>query len=244
MTFALLFIIPICYGCIQFLELSAVLARIAGIRKERVMLGYSIQQSVYMGTRFFLVAILPLLGLMVDRGITHYQFEMVAHASLFLATILGFVAFFLAPKMVAYYGSVIEGYGTGQTFIRSFFVRPPKKEERILRSSLFDLLKNPETRKTFMLSNLVFVIYSTGMFASFYFALLFFDYRASISHMSGVVNAFGAVVLTFVVEPHISKSMDTRDSVATDLIFSLFWGRLFATGVTGQLLLLALFAAA
>ncbi|MFC3119461.1 lipid II flippase family protein [Jhaorihella thermophila] len=47
-------------------------------------------------------------------------------------------------------------------------------------------------------------------FISFYFALLHFEHRASISQLSGLVNSVGTVLLTFYVEPQISRGIDEK----------------------------------
>lgn len=229
------------YGAIQFFELTAALARISGIKTDAIVLGYSIQQSVYMITRFFMIALLPLLGFVVDKGIEKFEFEITSHLSLLLATIFGAVSWYFSSHIIAYYCGVIKKYQDGGNFI-SAFLNPVQHAIVFERPKLSSIIRDQDSRNTLIQSSLVYLIYSTGIFISFYLALIFNEYRASISQMSGVVNSFGAVLLTFVVEPRISKAIDAKSERSTELVFALFWGRIFATAVSGQLLLAIIFA--
>ncbi|MFT6909998.1 MAG: hypothetical protein ACJAS1_006726 [Oleiphilaceae bacterium] len=233
--------IIICYGAIQFFELTALLSRIAGIQQNAVVIGYSIQQSVYMVTRFFVIGLLPLLGFVIDLGVSARDFAFAAHLSLLAATILGSLAILFSGPIIRYYSGVITRYKSGGGgFVRAFFGKSCAGTHFMNPSILF-IISRRETRKTLVQSSLVFLIYSTGIFISFYLALIFYDYRASISQMSGVINAFGAVILTLVVEPKISRAIDTCDENAIPHVFALFWGRLFATAILGQILLASVF---
>lgn len=241
MTTIILAGVVISYGAIQFFELTAVLARIAGIKTDAIVTGYSIQQSVYMLTRFFMVALLPLLGFVVDTGTDKLSFEITAHLSLLVATIFGVFSLVFSNKIIAYYCSIITKYKIGGSFLRAFLTSP-KNTISDKRPPFIKIIKNREALITLLQSNFVYLIYSTGIFVSFYMALLFSEYRASISQMSGVINAFGAVLLTFVVEPRISRAIDLKSKDSTELVFSLFWGRILATAISGQCLLFVLFS--
>lgn len=234
--------IPICYGFIQFLELSALLGRVSGVQQGRALSGYSIQQSIYMLTRLFIIALLPMMGFVVDIGSSRETFIWISHLSLFVATLLGCVSLLLTGRMLTYYGGVIREFDHSGKFL-SAFLRPAFSSVEVSRPSLRQIVKSRSAVKTLWQSNIVYLIYTTGMFLSFYAALIFYDYRVTISQMSGVVNAFGAVLLTFVIEPRISRGIDKKYEDTTELIFALFWGRLFATGVSGQVVLAAVFFA-
>tara|TARA_R110000772_G_scaffold46813_9_gene106930 strand:+ start:11722 stop:12294 length:573 start_codon:yes stop_codon:yes gene_type:complete len=188
-----------------------------------------------------MIALLPLLGLVVDMGTDKDAFEITAHLSLLMATLFGVIPLIFSNKIISYYCSVINKYQLGGSFIKSFLV-PFKNLTSDKRPSFTQIIRNKNSRATLLQSNFVYLIYSTGIFVSFYMALIFNEYRASISQMSGVVNAFGAVLLTFVVEPRISRSIDTKSNEATEMIFALFWGRILATAFSGQCLLLILFS--
>jgi len=193
-----------------------------------------------MVTRFFIVILLPLIGFSIDSGSSKESFILLAHTSLILATGFGVISLVMANMLLKYFGRVVNGFASGGNFIGSF-IRPAPTAEFQKLPKFRDMIKNNAAIRTFWQSNIVYLIYSTGLFISFYFALIFPDYSVSISQMSGVVNAFGAVLLTFLVEPRISRSIDRTEDNPVELIFALYWGRLFATGLTGQIALMLLF---
>jgi len=91
-------------------------------------------------------------------------------------------------------------------------------------------------------SMMAFAIYGTGIFISFYAALSNFEYRASISQLSGIINSVGTILLTFFIEPRISRGIDAESADAESLIHALLIGRLIGVGVLGQVILLLTFA--
>jgi uncharacterized membrane protein (DUF485 family) len=93
------------------------------------------------------------------------------------------------------------------------------------------------SKRLFALALIVFLIYCTGIFLSFYAALVFPAWSTSLSHAAGVFTALGGFILTFVIEPKISSSIDVRDPNAPKMIVSLFLGRLTVLAVLGQLFL-------
>ncbi|AKM08245.1 hypothetical protein AM2010_2186 [Pelagerythrobacter marensis] len=227
--------VPLLYGGIQAIEMSAILARIAGLRVSKSMSGYALQQSVYMATRLLLVMLLPLLGLAIDSGIDKDRYAVMVHASLAVSFIAGAAVILLRKSIIRYYSGVLLRHDQSGNYISSFF-----SLSNTAVSEGVDLRIGAGGR-IFFFSVIVFTIYSSGMFLSFYLAALIPEYRASISQSSGVINALGALLLTFVIEPKISRSIDKASADATDLIFALLIGRWFAVSVVAQILLIIVF---
>jgi len=225
------------------LEMSAVLARISGIRGGDNLLGYSVQQAIYMGTRLLLVLFMPFLGLVVDRGVSVPVYEHVAHSALLFSAGLGFCVYLSRSIVVDYYASVIRKYKRTNNFFLAYFVFFERSSDGggHERTSFKAVLCDGESRRLFFLSCIVFSVYSVGVFVAFYYALTFSEYRASISQLSGVLNAFGAVLLTFYIEPVISRRIDESANNACLLVMSIFYGRLFSVALAGQAILLIVF---
>lgn len=236
------YLIVFLFACIQVVEFSAVLARLAGMASQKNMVGYSIQQSFLVGTRLFQVVMLPLLGLMVDSGVTEGFFRTISHLSLFIAALFCLMALGLRIQIVAYFISVIETYSQSQNFVKSFLRRQRARgiapQEMPKLPGIFT---TPAARKIFSQSSFVYAIYSMGLFLSFYFAILFPEYRASISQSSGIVNSLGAIILTFYIEPRISHSIDKNDPTSGTLVLALLAGRLAALLIVSQAMLLGVF---
>lgn len=234
----LVWLVPVLFAGINTLELSAVLAREAGIHSGNVMLGYSLNQSVYMGTRFCLVFLLPMLGFLVDSGVAPGTYALMVHGAILLSFLAGLVVLVMRQSVERYFVRVMERYKEAGGYVTAFvhgLRSRPGAEADIPAASVRDMLSHPARRRMVMMAIVVFFIYTSGMFASFYLALIFQDYRASISHSAGLFNAFGAVLLTFYIEPYISREIDGKSDDAATLVMSLFIGRLLALGVASQL---------
>lgn len=207
------------------------------------MLGYSIQQAVYVGTRLFLVMLLPMLGLVVDTRIAVSSYQIMAVSALAGAAALSLLVYLLQGRVVGYYQNVISNYQRTGNFARSFIARSSiAASVRTSVTAQFQLVRvNPEARRIVYQSAIVFAIYGTGVFISFYAALSNFEYRASISQLSGIINSIGTVLLTFFIEPRISRGIDADRPDAEILVHALLLGRLFGVAFVSQLLLLAAF---
>lgn len=229
------------YAIVQSLEVSATMARCAGVSSNSVMLGYSIQQAAYMGTRLVLIALLPVLGYLVDRGVSPRDFAAMAHGSLLLASVGSGVVLALRRPLCRYYAGVIAKARSGHSLLHAFLAKP-QGGSAVPSHRWLAAVKDPDGRRVFIEASIVFAAYSSGMFMSFYFATVFTDYRATISQMSGLFNAAGAFVMTFFVEPRISRSIDAGDEGAILQIDAVILARLGSTLLTGQFLLGVVFA--
>lgn len=243
MSFAFVFLVPFCFAAIHLLEFTGIMARLGGIRSKSHMLGYSIQQAVYVGTRLFMVMLLPMLGLVVDTRIDMAQYKIMAISALAGAAALSLAAYLLQSYIVGYYENVILKYKSTGNFAASFFVSAKgRNHSGISTSQRMRLIQsNVEGKKILVQSAIVFAIYGTGIFISFYAALLNFEYRASISQLSGIINSFGTVLLTFFIEPHISRAIDAEREDAETLVHALLIGRLLGVAIIGQIILMITF---
>ncbi|MFC6689490.1 lipid II flippase family protein [Jhaorihella thermophila] len=212
MISAFIILVPFAFAAIHFLEFSAILARVAGIRKASHLVGYSIQQAVYVGTRMFIVSLLPMLGFLVDMRIPSDTYVAVTLCALALAALFSLLALQMRERIVRYYASVIGRYKNGRSFVSSLFGRSFGDHDgnRLHSERILSIVETPDALRIAFGACMVFAIYSTGIFISFYFALLHFEHRASISQLSGLVNSVGTVLLTFYVEPQISRGIDEK----------------------------------
>lgn len=235
-------LIPIAFAIIHVLEFSAITARLAGIKSKSHMLGYTIQQAVYVATRLFIVCLLPMLGFVVDSQVDSSEFQTMAYLALIGAATLSFCAFASQGRLVAYYIGVLGRYTKGGSFARAFFGTTPKAGSQISRLKIVcSVFSFREGRLIMLQSAIVFSIYATGIFISFYAALQYFEYRASISQLSGIINSAGTVLLTFFIEPKISRGIDAARADAELLVQGLLIGRWLGVAVLGPGLLLVAF---
>lgn len=238
-NFFVIWLIPPLFAAIHALEFAGTTARIAGIHKASPLTAYSIQNAVYMATRLLFVLMLPILGLAVDVGTSSKHFLMVSHGALCAASTSSIIVYIFRGRLTKYYCSVIDRYNSGKGFVSSFISKTVSGEKYKLDSyESVDLGKGYDS--IIFKSAAVYTFYSVGVFIAFFTSTLIPEYRASLGQMSGVINAGGAVILTFFIEPRISRAIDQQEEDSLRLLNGLLMGRLFAVTFLSQIALLSL----
>jgi len=234
--------ISLLYGLIQAIELAAILARIAGVKSDNKVLGYSVQQSVYMATRLMIVCFLPLLGFVVDVGVSKNAYHWLSHLSLVAACGLGFFVILFRARIVNYFSDVVQRFSVKKSgLFKCFFFCLPGLAKNGGGEDVREIFNVSAARKVFLLSLLVYSIYSCGVFISFYLALIFPEHKVSLSQVSGVVNALAAFLLAFVIEPRIATEVDGNQEFSMKLLYALLYGRFISVFLVGHLIFLAVF---
>ncbi|WP_180170381.1 lipid II flippase family protein [Acinetobacter sp. YH12027] len=232
----LILVVIICFSCIQLIEVLSFIARISGVKENKKSLAYSLQNAVFMLTRLFTLALMPLLGFLVDHGINKQDYLIMVSMALIFGSLMGFSVYFLRNRVVNVFSEVINKIAKGGGVFRQivllpfYFIKSKGIEEKYKIILYKDI---------FLSSAVVFGIYSLSVFIVFYIALFFPDYRTTITQMSGVTNAFATIFLTFFIEPKISRAIDSNDDigVGTNMLFSLILGRILGVGLLGGVLL-------
>lgn len=208
-----LYAIPILFALIHFLEFSSYYCRIAGLQTGAKVLSYSYQQMFFVCTRFFFIALMPLIGFVVDSKVSVDSYINMLHLSMLLAGLAYLLSFFLKSKIVDLVKKKLD-----------------KKASNDLKFNPIKISSILNNRKLVLLSSIVFCCYALGVYLAFYYALFFYEYRTTISQLSGVVNGLATVLLTFVVEPILAKEIDEDNPEAINMIYSLLLGRLLGVG--------------
>ncbi|MCA6058337.1 DUF2837 family protein [Thalassolituus sp. ST750PaO-4] len=217
----LFYAIPVAFAGIHFFEFSSYYARVAGLRTSSILLGYSYQQMCFVVTRFFYIGLMPLLGIVVDSNIRLDLYKELVHLSLLSAGFFYAVAYFFRGGIVKFFERRLGAPVVFDTAYRKF--------------SFCGFLNN---KKIVFLSCVVFCVYSIGVFASFYYALQFYEYRVTISQLSGVINGFATVLLTFIVEPALARRIDTKDQDSINTIYYIMIGRFIGVAIVSHFVFL------
>lgn len=233
-------IVIICFASIQVIEVSSFLARYSGIFIGKKTLAYALQNAVFMLTRFFTMALLPLLGLLIDFGVDRTQYLYMVSGAFICSGILGLTVVYFRSYIISGFINVLESVSLGKSLFTTllklpFFIIKNKKNIKIAKPKFSYLIKS----KIFWLSAIVFAVYALSVFMVFFVSLNFPEYRASISQLSGVTNALATVLLTFFIEPRISLAIDKDDNEdALNMLFSLIVGRIVGVGLISQSIVL------
>ena len=216
-----IFAIPILFALIHFLEFSSYYCRVAGLETGAKVLSYSYQQMFFVGTRFFFIALMPFIGFVVDSKISIETYVLMLHFCMFLAGLAYIMSYLLRNKIVYIVKKKLNGSMNSSTKFNSV--------------ELSSILKN---KKLIILSSIVFCCYALGVFLAFYYALSFYEYRATISQLSGVINGLATVLLTFIVEPILARQIDKDNPDAVNMIFALLFGRFLGVAIFSHFIIL------
>ncbi len=239
-TLYICILVVFCFGVIHFLEFSSFLSRIAGIITNSKVTSYTVQQSTFVITRFFFVAMMPLIGLIVDLKVSRGDYILMIHASILFAALSYVLVLLNGNTIIRYFCNVITNYKSNGTLMKSLLSLESYEKKsgdylETLKKTIYYIKTDKEGAKLLLGSAFVFCCYSLGVFISFYIALNFYDYRSSIGQLSGLVNAFATVLLTFYIEPKISIAIDNDELLAKEKVLSLLLGRFLGVCVLAQL---------
>lgn len=228
--------IILCFMGIQLVEVASYLARIAGLRMSLTATSYALQNAVYMVTRLFAMLLLPILGLMVDAGVSKHLYVGVCASAIAAATFACALLLAFREIVILALCDILTSFQRGRSMIVALGFLPYSIIRHLNappRSIGMTHWRDP----MFWMSAVVFSVYSVSLFGVFYFGLLIPDYRTAISQMSGATNALAAVLLTFVIEPRISTAIDRPTSKRVEgsqhLLISLIAGRIFGVFAFG-----------
>lgn len=231
----LIVVVVFCFICVQIIEVLSYLARLSGVLIDKKSMAYTLQNAVFMITRFFTLALMPILGLLVDMGVPKKEYLLLCVSATVLSAVGCIIVILVRNQFVSAFISVIKESLKGNSLLLTLakfplyafktsgvFVYIPKINY-LLRSNVF------------WLSSFVFFTYSTSLFFVFFLGLFFPDYRVMLSQTSGVINAFSTILLTFWIEPKLSIAIE-KEGVASkiessNLILSLLLGRIVGVGV-------------
>lgn len=230
------FLIPIIilsFSSIHFIEMSSYLSRLSGIVKDKKAIAYSLQNAIFMFTRFFTLLLMPMLGYIIDVSISKDEFLNMAIISVLGAGTVSLIVLVYRDFFVKYFCNVVDNINNGTNILYALI--PNKKN--INNNVKFNLIIN---WKIFYICAVIFSIYSLSIYIVFFLSLYFPDYRSTITQLSGVTNAFATVLLTFIVEPKISRTIDQSDSIENSykMMMSLLYGRVFGVLIISLVVLL------
>lgn len=223
---SLALMIPILYAGIHMLEFMSYLSRIAGLVTGYKLLSYSIQQMFFVITRFLFTALMPTIGFLVDNKINTYDFLCMVHFSLFLASLLYIVVFLNRRYIVNFIIILIKNKKKeGEIIINNNYMEK-------MNISYYTILNN---KKKVFYSAVVFLCYGLGIFIAFYFSIIFYEYRVTISQLSGLVNGFATILLTFYIEPKLAEAFDESKDSSIQELYSVLFGRFVAIAILSHI---------
>lgn len=230
----LICIIVLCFTCIQIIEILSYLSRLSGVLIQKRSMAYTLQNAVFMLTRFFTLALMPILGLLIDMDIDKHLYLLMCLCAVVFSTFFCSLVILLRNRATSAFISIISMVMNGKNLLLSLakfpllFLKAPRIKV-VLPS-----LKYLYSSNIFWLSSFVFFSYALSLFLVFFLGLFFTDYRVTLSQTSGMINAFSTILLTFWIEPKLSLSIDeesTNTEESSSMIIALLLGRILGVGL-------------
>lgn len=241
--FLVMLIVVIVFSAVHILEILSFFSRAAGARSDSKTFGYALQRSVAMFTRVFTMALLPALGWLVDSNISRSLYLQMVSLALLGASAGGVLVFYCRERIIGAFIMLIKNYHTNGNLLLLLFKYPlflvyHKSNERTNCLTLNSFLRN----EFFWAGSFVFYVYAISVLMSFYAGLVFYEYRATLSQLSGLSNALATLILTLYIEPKISVLIDRETETADYELQALMAGRIFGVLVYSQLTLLIIWS--
>ncbi|WYX13196.1 hypothetical protein WJ974_19485 [Achromobacter xylosoxidans] len=104
----LIALVILSFSTIHLLEYLSYYARIAGRLAGKPVTGYAVQNATTTITRFFYLALMPLLGFLIDKQIPVVTYQMMGLGALAGATVLSLLAFFIRFHWITLLANFIQ----------------------------------------------------------------------------------------------------------------------------------------
>lgn len=190
-------VIPLLYGMIQVIDFSSTYSRVAGYILGKNGLGYSLQNATAAYTRLFNMMLLPIIGYLIDTGVSSEFFYIVCMISFYLSGFLVIGAYFSSNNIIRYYIYRLKKL-VGLSGNVDIFSYP------LFKFSSFDY-------KIFFMGLFVYSIHSIGVLMAFLLATIFSENKVMITQMTGMINAAATLVLTIKLDPLLSLRLENND---------------------------------
>jgi hypothetical protein len=211
------------------LDAVALLPRVAGAYLQKNGLGYTFSVMVQTVKRVFVVSYPPLLGWLSARGGDLYNTIYLSY----LAGVLGVMGvlvwrFALIRRFMVW----IDGYALNGSMVHAVFkYRAPA---RVFSDMKIDEDAFKWNGALVFSSSWVYFVYGTALFFINLFGAKFHEHSAVIYQLVGIINALGTLLMSFYLDPKISRNFDSQSEVMVSND-SVVAGQLLALAVWGPL---------
>ena len=206
----------------------ALLPRVAGSILNKNGLGYTFSIMVHTLKRVFVVSYPPLLGWIALQGEGLYP--TIFWSYFWGALVVALVSIFKYP-ISGYFIHLIQGYAIGGSVFYAVFKHPFRLPESMASKGWVDFSFTFDQSLIYS-SSCVYFIYGSSLFFINIFGAEFQDHSAVIYQLVGIINALGTLLMSFYLDPKISRNFDQKENimesndsvVAGQLLALVVWG--------------------
>lgn len=247
MAFSLPIIIAFLYATYAFLEMAQFLVRVAASREGKNAIGASLEKAIMTVKRIPLFIFPPLLGILVMRQ-EEGLVLIAAFGSLALGTITVFVTMLMRSILIDRFSHAVHALHGRRSMLSSLLLSV-LRSKRVAATNVAaghiagNRAKSNATRwslnwKIVVLAALVYGLIGSSAFIVNVGALQFPKYAPILFQITGLVNGIGTVLLSFMLDPIISRSFENTDD-NEEINVSLLVGMIYAFGLVAPLVVLS-----
>jgi hypothetical protein len=178
--------------------------------------------------RVFVVSYPPLLGWIALQGEGLYP--TIFWSYFWGALVVALVSIFKYP-IIGYFIHLIQGYAIGGSVFYAVFKHPFRLHESMASQGWVDFSFKFDQSLIYS-SSWVYFIYGSSLFFINIFGAEFQDHSAVIYQLVGIINALGTLLMSFYLDPKISRNFDQKENimesndsvVAGQLLALVVWG--------------------
>tara|TARA_B100001057_G_C22742360_1_gene908317 strand:- start:537 stop:1220 length:684 start_codon:yes stop_codon:yes gene_type:complete len=198
-------------------ETYGVWARVVGAVNNSPTTGYSIHVRIATAGRFFTFMAAPLLGFLVDSGVTAAEISLIGSLSFFLISIATFIF-------------IYSGLGSFNWVYGILDSKYPKE----LVSKISITFKDAISYRSFVIVNILsFGLSGIGIIVVNIFAALNPDHRATIVQLAASITAVGTLLHVFKIDPQLSRAADSDPELLQRLVMILLISRIICACILG-----------
>ena len=237
-----IFIVISSYFLMQLIEMASFGSRVAGKMSGSLALGTTMQLSVYTASRFLLVPFLPLIGYLIESGLSREHYLLLVIISLFSTLIASLFVINRLNSFQLFFQNVFDEYSSSNipTSLIKSVLNINKSHISYISCASFSFKEI--IFKKVLVSFIAYSFLVTGFFISFLLAISFPEYRLTFSQFTAIFHGIGAVIVAFYLDPMLSRSLDkhTHKDVWLINVYSILFGRVLSYFVSCILFILAL----
>jgi len=232
------FIICVSFILMQTLITACYGSRIAGGLAGRPALGTTIQHTFYVASSFFLIIIMPVSGFLIESNISLFWFLQITIISMLLSSLLSYLVLIRINLVQKFFQKVFYYYD--DNLIPKALLNAFLSKKIIFKINEMDskFSINKISFKKFFITFVGYAFITSCYFIVFLISIEFIEYRLTISQFAIVLQGIGTFIISFFVDPMLSRSIDNI-SVGSHAwisnIYSVLLGRVFALFFMGLL---------
>lgn len=224
-------LVSISYIVLQTLITTSYSSRVAGGLSKNPALGTTIQHTFYVGSSVLLVLIMPISGFLIESDISASLYFYVVIFSMLISSLLSFLVLIYLNLFQKFFQKIFFFYK--EHFIPTAILMAlgtKKIDYKFIEMKSPFSLKLISFKKCFF-SFVAYAFITSSYFAIFLLSIYFIDHRLTISQFNIALQGFGTFLISFYIDPILSKSIDNI-SVGDDAwitnIYSILLGRICA----------------